>query len=305
MKKVKFFNRKTVMVSVLMMMLMMVTAVVYALTPIVDGDDTGDWGTNPTTCTIGVSGCARIIDDPLDVTENGSSVSVPEYDVRQVFLTNDGVDLFVRLDFESNGDVTRNTWRETSSNRPILNICFDIDNNTSTGGDRIAGNCDGDETITGIDYYVQIIGDDGNGDGLPNFDRMRVWDGSSFVNVATPSISIGYNEDADGITEISIGLADLGYDLTNHLCSVSDSGTQPCNMAVAIFYDNGAGPDDDDIPDTGAAGPFPVGSGSPLAVSLQNVSANSTSTLPVVGFIAFALMAIIGTGVALTRRQRA
>lgn len=43
----------------------------------------------------------------------------------------------------------------------------------------------------------------------------------------------------------------------------------------------------------------------PTAVSLQNVSANSTSTVPVVGFIAFALLAIIGTGVAMTRRQRA
>ncbi len=43
---------------------------------------------------------------------------------------------------------------------------------------------------------------------------------------------------------------------------------------------------------------------SPTAVSLQNVSANSTSTLPTVGIIAFALLAIIGTGVALTRRQQ-
>jgi len=43
----------------------------------------------------------------------------------------------------------------------------------------------------------------------------------------------------------------------------------------------------------------------PTAVSLQNVSANNADTVPAVGIIAFALLAIVGTGVALTRRQRA
>ena len=58
---------KRIILAITLISMMLITGVVYALSPILDGDDSGDWGVNPTTCTIGNAGCSRILDDPQDI----------------------------------------------------------------------------------------------------------------------------------------------------------------------------------------------------------------------------------------------
>jgi hypothetical protein len=71
-----------------------------------------------------------------------------------------------------------------------------------------------------------------------------------------------------------------------HVSAVHFFANAPANLDASIDY-------------------ITVDDDTPTAVSLQNIYVNSTSTVPVIGFIAFALMAIVGTSVAITRRQRA
>ncbi len=68
----------------------MVVGVAFALVINMDGDDNGDWGTDPLNCTPASPDCSRIIDDPQDVT----SPAAVYYDVEDVFPTNDG-DVFL------------------------------------------------------------------------------------------------------------------------------------------------------------------------------------------------------------------
>lgn len=260
MKKLRFFNRKTVMVSVLVMMLMMVTSAVYALTITVDGNE-ADW----------VAPAGQIADI------GGNEGSIPDAaDIEYVRWTNNQTDMFFLVNtYGTPARVNGASW--------VL-ICLDTDNNTSTG------------STAGFLYYT-------NCNSLIGFDRIVLLQS----NFGTYSVGIGSVSNTDVITYPGVGA--YGY-TTNDVVELSaplsllgfGPGTCPGTIPSVVYFDGGDGSDDDNTPDGGSTN---IGCGLPTAVSLQNVSANSTSTLPVVGFIAFALMAIVGTGVALTRRQRA
>lgn len=286
-------NRKTVVVLMVVLALVFGTVAVNALVVTVDGDDTGDWGTNPLSCTIGSAGCSRAISDPVDVTSPPAAF----YDIINVGITNDATNLYVRLDFEGNGDATTNTWIFTVTGRPILTICFDLDDDTSTGVTRTAGNCDGDESMTGVDYFVRLTADEFN----PNVPSISLVNCSSGTCVgAAHTIAFGYDADADAITEIGIPMANLG--ITPGTCP--DGGTQPpgCSFRMGLYYDNGVAPSDDSVPDNGYATAI-FGGGSPTAVSLQSVTANSSSPTTALILGSALMLAVVSVGFVLYRRQ--
>jgi hypothetical protein len=253
-----------------------------ALSVTIDGDHTTDeWGVgNSETCTIGDPGCTRIVDDPVDVV----GPDAPAYDVANFHATNSATTMYFSIDMYGTGAfITETTWYETASGRPLLTICLDIDNNTSTGGLRAAGNCNGGQAMTGVDFYVTVVADPG--DPAAPIVSVRRWNGTSFV--ANGAGSVGYDLDTDGITEVAIPMTSLGY-TGNGLCPISN-GAQPCAARMASYYDNGAAPSDDSVPDTDTftflfgcnLGGTPC---SPTAITLNSMSSNTDAknTLPLI-----------------------
>ncbi|NUM48934.1 MAG: hypothetical protein HUU38_29870 [Anaerolineales bacterium] len=263
------------------MMVLLVISTALALTPTLDGDDTGDWGTAPTTCTIGAAGCSRIIDDAQDVTPVGSDY----YDVKSIFLTNDSTNLYFRTDFWGNGTATQNSWDRNTSTAPNLSICVDIDNDDLTGFDVPPGTCDGDETMSGVDYRL-LVRSQSNGNPL----APQVFScADEFCDVFEGTGAIGYDSvqpagDTDTITEFSIPQSMLGLSTT-----CPGGGPQPCTIELGLYYDNGVTPTDDSVPTNGFA-TAQIGSNSPTAVTLTNLSIRNNTPFWVAGLAGILLM---------------
>lgn len=289
-------RKKLLVIGILVLLLVLGTAVVYALTVAVDGDETGEneWGVDAQTCMIGSSGCSRVVDDGQDVYDQGDN-PYPIYDIDDVHVTNDSSNFYMRLDFLGNGDDEANTFVYTAASRPILNVCIDIDASNTTGVMRNAGSCDGNESMTGVDYIFEFTADEFN----PNIPTLRFidcYDGSCAVISPAP-FDYGYDADPDAILEIGISFANLN--VTTPGACAGGSGTQPCSFRLGVFYDNGVEPTDDSVPDNGfTTGTF--GGGSPTAVTLQSTSA-STSTL--LGLAAIFALTLVSAGALIYRRQ--
>jgi hypothetical protein len=266
-------------------------SIALALTPTVDGDDSGDWGTDPTGCNFGDTGCTRVLDDDQDIDPGVYDF----YDVQHVYLTNDATYLYFRVDFWGNGACSggdpQNTWYATTSNEPQLSICIDIDRDDGTGVTADVGICDSDESMAGADYRIEVVPDTGNL-GQPATPMVHTCTGPSCSN-QTATGAIGYDSctDADTVTEIRVALADLG--VTDGTCP--DGHTEPCGMEIGLLYDNGVlGPPDDSIPDNSYRN-VEFGGGSPTAITLRSLGARSPwrGAIP---WIAIALLGLVSLG---------
>jgi hypothetical protein len=314
------FSRRSklvVVASSTALLLLMVVGVALALGITVDGqlNPADEWGVNAETCTIGSAGCSRVIDDGRDV----SGPPTDWYDLENVHVTNDPNNLYVRLDYFGDNGVSHpvlgysNTWKITTSGRPLLTICFDIDasgtgsSNGATGSDLPPGYCNGGETMYGVDYVVQIIG---RSTGSPTIPKIYHWDLADgptwqdvFVNQTPVNGTVGYVWGGGALTEIGLPLTNLGFDPINHAhqCPLS-WGPQPCSYRMSMYYDNGVDASDDSVPNSGMAtstfGCDLVNGCSPTAVTFNRFEAkpdtqNNTAALILVGSVVVAL-ALLG-----------
>lgn len=282
----------------LVMAFMITTSVVFALVITVDGDENpvGEWGADPQGCTIGTTGCSRLVTDGQDVFDQSSNPYL-YYDIDDFHVTNDGTNFYMRVDFLGNGTAAQNTFVFTVNSRPIFTICMDIDSSASTGVTRPTGNCDGDESMTGVDYFMRFIAQEFDPD-VPSIEFWDCFDGSCAQITPTP-VSFGYNADADASMEVGIPLASLG--MTGSTCP--GGGIQPCTFRLGGFYDNGIEPTDDSVPNNGfVTGTF--GDGSPTAISLQAFNAVNANNGIVLGLVIILVLGVISFGFILSRREK-
>lgn len=276
--------------------LLAVTGVVLATVISVDGNPT-DWPGHPD-CTVGNPGCSAVITDALDVTYAGNPVE-PEYDLNHLWLTNDGTNLYVRIDTYP---AITSTWLQQGVSIPTMNFCFDTDSNVATGSVAPISNCNLGSTMSGVDRVITFQDD---GSGLPTAVRVRACSGAwpcPANAVYLSHVAVAYVNQGSGsesATEWSIPLADMGY-----------TGSSVYTTTVAVYYDNGASPTEDSVPD---APPYPTvlvgcdtinGPCSPTAVTLNNLEAtadaqNNTAALVLAATVVVALGL---AGMALRRR---
>ena len=282
----------------LIMAFVILISVAFALSITVDGDETilDEWGVNAQTCTLGASGCSRLVDDGQDVFDQSSNPYL-YYDIDDFHVTNDATNFYLRVDFLGNGTAAQNTFVYTAGGRPLFTICLDIDNSATTGVTRPIGNCDGDEAMTGVDYYFDFTADEFNAD-VPISRFVDCYDGSCAPITPNP-LSYGYDADADSIFEIGIPVSAFG--VTTGTCA-GGVGTQPCSFRLGGFYDNGIEPTDDSVPNNGfVTGTF--GEGSPTAVTLQAVNVVNTNTGLVFGLASVLALTVISFGYFVHRRK--
>jgi hypothetical protein len=193
-------------------------------------------------------------------------------------ITNDGVDI-VRFQWTNDTsnfyfliDTATNTeWdRPGSIDDPYIWICVNNDNNTGTGA-TLPGNC----LESGYDRFIQIEG--------PAPLTVTVYD-QNFALVGN-----GTAATAGTITEVSINLADLGFDLNN------------CGLApMGIYLDGRTGDPDDNVTDIGDV---PVTCGGPTAINLQSFHVTGQSALLPVS-VAALVLALLTFGYLAYRKQR-
>ncbi|MBK6711444.1 MAG: hypothetical protein IPG51_14080 [Chloroflexi bacterium] len=277
----KLLKNQKLVVFFLLLLAMVGTVVAGATTIAVDGTPT-DWpgddsathithplppGTPSTpSCTAFNAGCALIAWDPDEQPDDTSGIR-DEFDIEQVWFTNDATTGYFRTDtYDNTFYIGRFTNPSGTSN---VDFCIDEDNNPLTGV-----NVSGCEDV-GAECLVELFKN--------NTADVTVYDleGSAF---APGTVSVNSR-----FTEISFPLSTCG--LTN------------ATYSVEVFFNNGALDNDDNVPDTGTVD-LPVGSGSPTAVSLESFTPAANSTLPVIGFVGFLALAIISLGTFIVRREQ-
>ena len=182
---------------------LLVAGVALATTITVNGIGT-DWPGNKSPRTPGIQpcvpgpGCSWVTSDAQgDV----NSPPGPQYDLSDLWATNNSTTLFFRTDTYS--DV--GTWTGTTLNRGVLNICLDSDNNPGTGLNQDAGVCNKDFPMPGVDHILSFQGTTtlGNGRPTPNlfFDCNQ---GPICVisPTAVANLQVAYND--QGVTEYSV-----------------------------------------------------------------------------------------------------
>lgn len=168
------------------------------------------------------------------------------------------------------------------NNSSWLLICMDIDSNTLTG------------STTSFLYYDNCNSQIG-------FDRVILLQ-SSF---GTYSVGVGTVDNSNNISWNGSGNA-YGYanndlvEISAPLTSLFGVANCPSSITTVVYYDGGDTSPDDHTPDTGTV---TTNCGAPTAVSLQNSTASSAS--PFMPVIVAIVIALVGTGVVLVRRQRA
>ncbi len=219
---------------------------VFAATITIDGDPS-DWpGTED--CTIGAAGCPRVAGDP---DETGVGDIPNQWDIENVYMTNNATTLFWRFD----------TYSDTNHNISTeIFICMDTDALTTTGGS--ISQCDGapSTSMDGVDYVLDIYRGNPLVDLLSCPDTGTTIADCSVVTTATVSVA-----SSSSTTEVSVLLSDL--DINSTTCD-----PQPCDITASVYFDNGDTPPDDNVPDSGQFTPT-VGGGSPTAITLRSVSA--------------------------------
>lgn len=269
-------NRKLWVMVSLVMMLMLGTAVVHAITIIIDGTKEAAWG--------GAMG-----QTPGSQTDPNEGAIDDRFDLSEVMWTNDSTGGiapygFMYWLFETYGNFDYNIV----SNEPLILVCLDSDNNIGTGT-AVSGYCN---DMNGVDYRIRIF---------PGTDLVQVqrWNGASFVNVAMPAG--GLRDVAYADTDVDL-VADTqyieaGFDLQS--IGITNGATCINSMVAAVYYDNGIIDGEDQVTDSGT---FTVSCGSPTAVSLQSFSAtnNNTAVLSLAGAL---VLALVSFGYLLYRRQ--
>lgn len=159
--------------------------------------------------------------------------------------------------------------------------------------------------MPGVDRVVTFQDD---GSGLPAPLRVRVCTGTwpCTINATYLShVAVAYQNQGAGsesATEWSIPLADMGFNTGAHVYTTT----------VAVYYDNGASPTEDSVPD---APPYPTvligcdetsGPCSPTAVTLNNLEARpaETNTTAVVILGATLVLAFGALGTLAIRRRK-
>ncbi len=202
----------------------------------------------------------------VDPNESGITDS---RDIMDVYWTNDTTNFYLMLQTYATPDLA---GFPTATD---VYFCIDTDNNPATGASY--ANCNG---MTGIDRIIQV-----NATNNPT-----VYDGTfSVVGTGT----LGYNPSATTpVIEVSVPLSTMGF--TTATCTQT--------MPMAIFFDNGTTEPDDNTPDSGTVN---VGCGSPTAITLSSLDAQSgAASLPLV-LAATAFVLVAGAGLTLRKRYMA
>lgn len=250
-------TRKMMVFVMLVLALVLGTAVVHAITIIVDGDRESVWLTGSGSQTPGG------ISDP-----NETAILEDNVDISMLRWTNDTTHMYFAV--ETHASPPRLSNFPTPTN---LYICLDTDNNSSTGSTY--ANCN---AVNGFDRYIYVPGT-----GTP-----QVYN-ASFSLLGTGTL--GYNPLASTpIIEIGVPMSLLGF----------GSGVCPSTINAVIYYDNGTGDPDDNLPD---AGSVVINCGSPTAVSLQSFT-SASNNLPVIGLVGMLALVIVSFGLLIVRRER-
>jgi hypothetical protein len=265
----KKFSRQNLCFLLVILLLGILTSVVYAANITVDGDPS-DWPGNPG-CTILDPGCSQLANDP----DESASTSMPAgTDVRTVWGTNSTTHLFARFDTEA---TTVNF-----SGGEFVRLCLDI---VAQGpGQTDVGGCSGFNT----DRLLWVT-DFGSGPEVRAYNCNAVNCNSPFA----ASTGTGTFSQSGVVNELSIVFSALG------LSSTDDGST----MNMVVYFDNNGLPQDDNIPDSGTL-PWPIGSGSPTAITLNNLNTTSSqAALPIALALIFGLFIVTTLFVVLKRRQ--
>jgi hypothetical protein len=256
-------TRRFFVVLLVALMLVGVTAVAYAAIILVDGDPSD----------AGWSG-GSLIDDGLEADVED------RWDIRGVFATNSGPaatgTAYFMLQTESVMEFNQGDF---------LYICIDSDNDNTngeqSGGVGFPSACTG--AMNGIDRVIRVSENDPL--------SSRVYDcstGSCVPTLTTPVF--GFNA-ANRTIEVSETLANLGI----------TAGVDGDCLPIMFYYDNDS-VFDDIIPNGGGLC-MPIGTGSPTAVTLQNVSASGQSSVLPFALGAFGLI-IVSTGLVINRKRK-
>jgi len=265
-------KKQIVMLMVVILALVMGTAVVHAITIIIDGVEELAWTTASGGQTPG------FLDDPQE-TEIPDNLNV-DY----VRYTNDQDYFYFLIATYADTD-----WG-TLTRRSFWEICLNTDSLDSTGFSY--ENCDGrdGQDMHGIDRMIKIERQGGNGS--PNYTlRYYVYDGNA-DEIFTSVHADGNTATIGKITEMRIPLTVLGID--SYTTCNSD-------MLLGSYFDGQTTAADDNVPDFA---PVTITCGSPTAVNLQSFSAGTGSSLPVYGVIGFAALVMVGLVALALRRER-
>jgi hypothetical protein len=167
------------------MSILLFAVFVSAATITIDGD-MSDW-----TSAMQVDVDPGSVEEVGDLTDAGTVVEY-EIDIRDVYITNDATNLYIRVDVNEDADLT--AIGDVPGNQQIF-IDTDMSNETGLTWGYMAG---------GYDIYVYSALESADSVGLTS-DNGATWD-----NIACNVVS-ALNADANG-WEISINLADLGLD---------------------------------------------------------------------------------------------
>lgn len=261
-------NRKAAILLLLALMMVLGTAVVHAITIVIDGIEEAVW----------ISGSGG--QTPGTATDSNEAPIPDDADIERVRYTNDQVYFYILI--KTFGTPSR--WDTVLANR--VDICMDTDNNTGTGGTYV--NCPG---MSGIDRTIRIT---------PYFSlntfqtelQFLVYNGI-FVNPVAggnsepPNVELATQGD---ITEMRLTLASLGLN-----SAAACSG----QVNINVYFDGGTTDPDDNLPDSGA---FPANCGSPTAVTLQSIT-TSSSPVAALSVAAVLMLAVVSAGFVLYRRQ--
>jgi len=234
-------SRKHVVVAFLFGLLLMLVALpALALTITVDGDKV-DWGAQAPLITDG--------DEPL-ITD--------KWDINEVYVNNNSVNLFVRFNTLANTE-----WQ---SNTEFFYLCLDTDNNTGTGGS--ISQC---ASMTGVDFIFRAV----NGN-IINL-RSCVAGNTNFgqcTAVAGAVLAAGTEVTHPGIgtadeNEFSVRLSDLG------ITEAGSCGGGSFTVKANIYFDNSDTDPDDNVPNSGTVN-LPIDCVA-LAVRLNSFDATSVA----------------------------
>lgn len=260
-------KRKASVILMVVMALVLVTAVAYATTIIVNGDPT-DWPGH-SSCTIGDAGCALIANDPA---ESASTTMPQAADVRTIWATNDPANVFFRFDTEA---------ATAYSGGEFARICLDIP--AQVPGQSDVGGCIGHNTDRMI-----LITDFGSGVEARTYDCNTV---NCNLPFATPT-GTGSFAVTGVVNELSLPLALLGL-------SSSDDGA---TIGIVSYFDGNGLPPDDNIPDSGTIN-WTIGTGSPTALTLESIGASVQSAwFPFA--LGTVLMVLFSTGLVINRKRK-
>jgi hypothetical protein len=285
----KIMLRKLGVAGVIAVVMSLVVAgVVLALTITVDGDIL-DWtpsGGGP--------------NDAL-VHSDAHEADIPDlWNISDLFFTNNSSTIFFRWD----------TFDNTDYLGTFQLLCIDIDPNASpvTGGSIAQCNGQAGVPMTGVDYIVRIVDGGPNNGGSMQLRRcatgVLLWQSCTIVSGSVLQFAF-----ATSHSELSVRLQDIGYVSPFTGCP-NGQGSQPCTTHIGLYFDNGATPPDDNVPDTGdivvligCGGP---GNCSPTAITLNSLQAQpTTSPIVPVALVGVSALALIGVVFVARRRKTA